>query len=500
MGACRGAIRMARIFEPRRKWRSAWGRLNGSVCALLVLGIGLVASPTASGASSQHMGVLPDGATWKAELPSNWNGTLLLYSHGFGPTTPQDAPDDNTGKVLLDAGYALAGSSYDPKGSLWALNSAVTDQYQTLAAVKATVLPSRPRRVIAVGTSMGGLVSALEDQKSNGRLDGALTTCGLVGGGVNLENYQLDGSYVISKLLAPGQPIQLVGYQTPAQAALAATQLQQAAQNAQSTPQGRARLALASAYYNVATWMATAYGPYGPGDFGQQEVEQYNIQYAPGSIVLPFIQFGRFSIEQSASGQPAWNAGIDYADLLRNSSYRAEVVALYKQAGLDLKADLAALTKGANIKADTAALHRLISTSVATGKLQVPELNIHTISDQLIPVQQEDFYRRQVNAAGSGMLLRQAYVFRQGHCNFTTAEIVASLHALEHRINSGAWGKATSASSLQAAAQSLNQGGSAFVPYAPSPLTASHGPFDPKTQGVGSTGNIDLAVLTGATP
>ncbi len=457
------------------------------VCLLLGFVISLVASAPASAATdSQQQGVLADGAVWESDLPSNWNGTLLLYSHGYGPLTPQDSPDQTTGQHLLDAGYALAGSSYDPKGSMWALNSAVRDQFQTLAAVKRQVLPSRPKRVIAVGTSMGGLISALEDQGSNGRLDGALTTCGLVGGGINLENYQLDGSYAISKLLAPGQPIQLVGYQTPAQAALAATQLQQAAQSAQNTPQGRARLALASAFYNVATWMSTAYGPYGPADFGQQEIEQYNIQYAPGTITLPFIQTGRFSIEQSAGGQPAWNAGIDYADLLRDSSYRPEVAALYKQAGLDLKADLSALTKGANIKADTAAVKKLTSTSVATGRLQVPELNIHTISDQLIPVQQEDFYRRQVAAAGSSALLRQAYVFRQGHCNFTPPEIIASLHALEHRINSGRWGKAASPGSLQAAAQALNEGDSAFVPYTPARLTASHGRFDPRTQGTSS--------------
>jgi hypothetical protein len=93
---------------------------------------------------------------------------------------------------------------------------------------------------------MGGLVSALEDQDSDGRINAALTTCGIVAGGVNLENYQLDGSYAISALLAPSAHIHLVGYQTEAQAALAGAELQQAAQHAQKTAQGRARLALAA--------------------------------------------------------------------------------------------------------------------------------------------------------------------------------------------------------------------------------------------------------------
>ena len=65
-------------------------------------------------------------------MPSPWNGTLLLYSHGFGPPVAADAPDPNTKAALLADGYAMAGSSYDPNGSWWALDSALSDQFQTL--------------------------------------------------------------------------------------------------------------------------------------------------------------------------------------------------------------------------------------------------------------------------------------------------------------------------------------------------------------------------------
>jgi hypothetical protein len=47
-------------------------------------------------------------------LPANWNGTLLLYSHGYGTTDPSDAPDDDTKATLLAHGYALAGSGLGP--------------------------------------------------------------------------------------------------------------------------------------------------------------------------------------------------------------------------------------------------------------------------------------------------------------------------------------------------------------------------------------------------
>ena len=38
-------------------------------------------------------GTLANGTTWVADVPANWNGILLLYSHGFGPLTAADAPD-----------------------------------------------------------------------------------------------------------------------------------------------------------------------------------------------------------------------------------------------------------------------------------------------------------------------------------------------------------------------------------------------------------------------
>jgi alpha-beta hydrolase superfamily lysophospholipase len=71
-------------------------------------------------------------------------------------------------------------------------------------------LPSAPTNVIAFGTSMGGLISALEAENSSGRIDGALTTCGIVAGAVQLNDYQLDGESALSQLLAT--PVKLVGF------------------------------------------------------------------------------------------------------------------------------------------------------------------------------------------------------------------------------------------------------------------------------------------------
>src|SRR5579859_6029068 len=216
------------------------------------------ASPAAPG--TQVTGTLANGTVWIAEYPANWNGTVLLYSHGFGPLTAAYAPDPNTAAALLAEGFALAGSSYDPNNSEWALDTAVSDQFGTLAAVESTVLPHRPAHVLAVGTSMGGLISALEAQDGRGVIDGALTTCGIVGGGVNLNEYQIDGEYAIAQLLGnPGT--QLVGFGNDTTALGTASALTADASAAQATAAGQARLALAMAFLNVTPWDPAATAP-----------------------------------------------------------------------------------------------------------------------------------------------------------------------------------------------------------------------------------------------
>jgi hypothetical protein len=450
---------------------------------------GLALTPAASGASPTNTGTTSDGGQWIADVPSHWNGTLLLYSHGFGPPVAADAPDPVTQQDLLNEGYALAGSSYDPNGSWWALNSALTDQFQTLSDVEA-LLPRSPRHVIAFGTSMGGLISSLEDEHSNGGLDASLTTCGIVAGAVQLNNYQLDGEYAISQLLNPThENITLVNFgNNPGAGLTSGHQLDGLAAQAQTTAAGRARLALAMSLMNVSRWAPGQTMP-SPFDFAGQEQQQYLVEFNPGGGASPiqttmdFVEFGRPYIEQAAGGNAAWDKGVNFAQLLAESSSAPEIISLYRQAGLNLGRDLAQLTRNANTTADPSAVRSLSQTSVPTGRLQVPELDMHTISDQLVPVQQENYYRNTVAFAGHSQLLRQAFVQRQLHCNFTPSELVAGVHAIQYRVVTGHWGDVASPFALNDSAANSGLGTSNFIPFFPPPLSGDSGPFDPFTGG-----------------
>ena len=416
-------------------------------------------------ATTHLTGTLSDGATWIADVPERWNGTLLLFSHGFGPTVARDAPTDAVRTELLAEGYAMAGSSYDPHGSMWALNSAEGDQFATLGAVTAKI--GTPQRTLAIGQSMGGLVNAQLARDGGGRIDGALGQCGLVAGGTDLDNYQLDAEYTIARLLLPGQDVKLVRFGTSAEASATADLLTKAVTAAQPTPQGRARVALAAAFLNLPAWSPGKDRP-AATDWAGQEEQQYD-WFAQG--ILSFVEGGRYAVEQAVGGNNSWNGGVDYARLLAGSEHASQVRALYRAAGLDLRAELRTLTNGATITADPAAVSTAQRTSSAGQGLQVPLLDVHTTADNLVPVQQENRFAARVRGSGDGALLRQAYVERQGHCTFTTAETVAALHALEHRVSTGRWDDAATPAALQRSATALGLDGAAYVPYRPARLT-----------------------------
>ena len=443
-------------------------RLRISLAALAsvaLVSIPLSAAEADTPATTHLSGTLSDDAAWVADVPDRWNGTLLLFSHGFGTLTAQDAPTDAVRTELLAEGYAMAGSSYDPNGSLWALNSAERDQFATLDAVTAKI--GTPRRTLAIGNSMGGLINAQIARDGGGRIDGALDQCGLVAGGTDLDNYQLDAEHTIAQLLLPEQDVKLVRFGSADEATATATLLTKAVTAAQATPQGRARIALAAAYLNLPAWSPEKDRP-AATDWAGQEAQQYD-WFAQG--ILSFLEIPRYAMEQSVGGNNSWNQGVDYVGLFANSPHAPQVHALYQAAGLDLRADLSALTKGATITADPAAVRRAQQTSSAGQGLDVPLLDIHTTGDNLVPVEQENRFAARVRASGDGALLRQAFVERQGHCTFTTAETVAALHSLEHRISTGRWDNVATPVALQRSATALGLDGAAYVPYCPAQLS-----------------------------
>jgi hypothetical protein len=443
-------------------------------CAAAVGAAGASAqtASASAAATASYSGTLADSAQWIAQVPADWNGTVLLYSHGFGPLTAADAPSVGSGARLLAQGYALVGSSYDVNGSWWALDTAVSDQFGSLAAFLAAS-GLHPRRTLAVGTSMGGLVNSLIDQESYGRVQGAVTFCGLVAGGVDLNNYQLNAEYAMTELLPGAAGVQIRDFTSMAAGTGAGTELSTAVTSAQSTAAGRARIALSAALLNETDWTTGATPP-AAGDYAGQEVQEEEMLT---SGQLQFIESGRYSISQAEGGDSGYNIGVDYGALIGQSPYYRQIEALYKAAGLNLRADIAALDEHESYAPEGNSLHRTQATSVNTGRLQVPELDVHTVSDQLAPAPFEATYAQRVALAGSSPLLRQVYANAIGHCNFTDADMVAAIDAMNNLVVARHWTPGVTVTALNDAADALGPalGGGNFTTDHPHPLIVQNG-------------------------
>jgi hypothetical protein len=421
------------------------------VIALIVALVGASAVPiTASASVNTQTGTLSDGATWLIEVPTPWNGTLLLYSHGYvvpGSSNPaRDVGDAGTRAFLLANGFALAGSSYAHTG--WALQEAIPDQLATLDVFDNIV--GTPTRTIAWGHSLGGIITAGLLQEAPGRFTAALPMCGVLAGGVGTWNQALDSEFAFQQLVSGASGLQIVHITNPsANLSTAETALFTAHQNAD----GRARIALASALGDLPGWFSASSSEPAATDFAAQEANQYLWLQ---QVDFPFLFALRAELEFRAGGNPSWNTGVNYAKQLANSVDLPEVEALYQAAGLNLDADIATLNAAPRISADAGAVNYLEQNIVFNGDLGgKPVLTMHTTGDGLVVNTDEQAYRSVVNKAGNGPLLREVFVHRAGHCTFTPAETVAALEALISRINTGHWAGVTDPDTLNASATAL---------------------------------------------
>jgi pimeloyl-ACP methyl ester carboxylesterase len=438
----------------------------------LVLAL-LSVSTNAFAAVTTTTGTLPDGATYLIEVPSPWNGTLLLYNHGYvvpgAPNPAQDVGDPGTRALLLADGFALSGSSYATTG--WAIHEALPDQIAVLNLFHDLV--GTPTRTIAWGHSLGGIITAGLIQKFPRRFDAALPMCGVLSGGVGTWNQALDSAFAFNTLIAGGS-LQVVNITNPDVNLVSAEKFLVAAQ---ATPQGRARLALTSALADTPGWFDPASPEPASNDFIAREANQF---LWASQVDFPFIFAFRAELEFRAGGNPSWNSGVDYRRQLSHSVNRDQVVALYAQAGLDLDTDLDILNDAGRIAANPSSVKYLEHNIIFDGDIEIPVLTLHTTGDGLVVNENESAYADVVREDGNSRLLRRTFVHRAGHCTFTPAETVTALVNLIQRLDTGIWPD-LNPDALNAEAATLgplNIAPPSFVKFAPAQFLRPFDAFD----------------------
>jgi pimeloyl-ACP methyl ester carboxylesterase len=228
---------------------------------------------------------------------------------------------------LLEHGYALAASQFKDGGLGYQIENALQDQLGVLDWFDAHV--GEPRHIVSAGQSMGAAIAVLLAERHPRLFDGVATVCGGFDP-LGTFNATLDINFAVKTLLAPGQDIELVHVGDPARSTQA---LVQAIDQALATPQGRARLALAGAFNNVAGW----YSAHQPQPTDTTERIRQQAAWIRNAYTVGLGPSARVDLERRAGGNPSGNTGIDYRQQLARSSQRALVEQAYREARLDLR-------------------------------------------------------------------------------------------------------------------------------------------------------------------
>lgn len=396
-----------------------------------------------------------DGAAYEIVMPETWNGTLLLYSHGYRQAEP--APPDfeepsreaepapgwwsggqrEVGQALLDQGYAIAGSAYSSNG--WAVADGVSAGEQLYEQFVEQV--GRPDRVYAWGDSLGGLVTQVLAERHPDWVTGAAPLCAVLGGPVANLDLALDVAYGVKTLIHPD--LQLTGFESWDDGVQEWQSAADAAVTAGSdVTAGVPRLLLVAALADAPSQTATY--------DGSTVESQVRAKVESLLTALGFGTFSRYEIEERFGGNPSTNAGVDY-DLRVDDEERSLIDTVGGAGTTD--ALLAQLDAGERVEADEDARTAFAESGTPSGAVQDPTVLLHTTADPLVIVQNEALFdaRARDNAERTSDYVQlyslppasytpeEGAPYGGGHCNFTVGERVGVIALLDDWARNGVY-------------------------------------------------------------
>ncbi len=370
----------------------------------------------AQGEAMELEGVL-NGAPYKIRVPADWNGTLLVYAHGYRDKADHPGEEDDRhadaapgGKpledFLLSQGYAVAGSAYLDNG--WAVKEGLSDTLALVSFFKGRV--GEPRHTILWGFSMGSLIALKSAEDLANVYDGVIAGCA-VGAGAPLT---WDGAGVIALAYD-------VAFGIPASWGTFADVRDDLDFDTEVVP--------------VLINQVTNQANFGRFEFIRLVNDLPAEEFYDGSNWLFtdmfFVFEARAELERRAGGPIVQNVDHVYSLTDEEKAYLASL-------GVDADALLAEMNARTNVSAPPSARRYLENYAAYTGRIAVPVLTLHTTTDGLVPAAHESVYRELVARAGREALLRQVYTDAVGHCAFTPEQLVTVVRAMEFWLETGA--------------------------------------------------------------
>lgn len=337
-------------------------------------------------------------AGYRIEVPDDWNGSLVMYAHGFrasGDDVYVSNPLGPLRQLFISQGFAWAASSYSE--NFYVPGIGADDTMDLLAKFEQNY--GKPKRTFLVGESMGGNVVALLLEHFPQRFDGALAVCGALGGEEEIDylaSWAMVAEYVTGVTIPIGKG--------PAPMALALlTKVPQALGDPDApTPAGER-------FRSVVRELTGGERPFFEEGFARNFTSNF---------ALLILDPDRRTVAVAA----ATNEDVEY--MIDDSLGVSEG---------DLNDGVRRLA-ASPLARDAVAHPDAVPT---TGRIERPLLTLHNTGDVFVPITQEVAYRDKVEAAGKADLLVQRAIRDGGHCLFSDAEYTRAWNDLVGWVEDG---------------------------------------------------------------
>ena len=360
---------------------------------------------TAGTTTERRWGVL-NGAGYRMEVPANWNGELVTYSHGFvSPLRPAlETPLPPLRDYYISRGYAWASTSYSKNG--YVVEEAVGETQALLGQFASLFRPAT--RTYATGVSMGGHVVGALIERFPDSYAGALPVCGVMGDEA-LYDYFLGHAAAAQTLAGADVPLPAPNDYLTAVA-----------------PEIRDTLG------------------YGPGvtlDGGGHQLSAVTERLTGGERPLFDQAFEFWSDSAAVAGLP-FLLGVYGGALTGGPATAANTFASNTGTSYQLDDDPAQSPVEEALNA--AVPRRGQTTPPPFPKIQgtlgtaTKVLTMHTIGDLFVPFSMQQEYRREALGKGTADRLVQRAIRDVGHCTFTPQESVRAFDDLVTWVEGGA--------------------------------------------------------------
>jgi pimeloyl-ACP methyl ester carboxylesterase len=352
-------------------------------------------------------------AGYQIEVPDNWNGSLVVWAHGFRGTGLELTVEKHPLRdLLIPLGYAWAASSYD------------RNDYDIASGVKSTHalikrfngLVGKPSQILMTGASMGGHITGVIIEQYPQLFDGAMPICGVLGD-YALFDYFLDFNLAAQQIGVGGStyPIDPVTYLFGTVPVIKS--------NLEAFPGG---------------WPIILNGD---GINFKNLVEIQSGGDRPNFDEAWFF-WNTFPDNGSGAGNFLFDLAVGDGSLPRAPGSAVDNVGTVYQFDADpaLTPDEQALNDSIFRIAAAPQTRRkqgLAQVPTITGDINVPVLALHNLGDLFVPVLNEVEYAKRVSSAGKSDLLVQRAIRGVGHCEFTGEELSSAFLDLASWVDEG---------------------------------------------------------------